>query len=157
MGSFCGLRRLRHFADLAFSSSFTALFARNPMYPSECGVSVAGAADVSVPAPRHYVPGAGNSPVSLDACLPNASVLGVCQLRVGSGIQQRNWSLSRRAAAASPASCRRMGGFLGPKRSFLVDIILAIKLDQVERDQGGAWKAPRAYAPFRRASACRWS
>jgi hypothetical protein len=55
MGSFCGLRRLRHFADLAFSSSFTALFALNPMYPSECGVSVAGAADVSVPAPRHYV------------------------------------------------------------------------------------------------------
>jgi hypothetical protein len=28
-----------------------------------------------------------------------------------------------------------MGGFPGPKRSFLVAIILAIKLDQVERDQ----------------------
>ena len=88
--------------------------------------------------------GAGNSPVSLAACLPNASVLGVAQLRVGSGIQQRNWSLSRCAAASSPASCRRMGGFPGPKRSFLVAIILAIKLDQVERDQGGTWKAPRA-------------
>ena len=34
---------------------------------------------------------------------------------------------------------------------------LAIELDPVERDQGGTWKAPRAYAPSCRASACRWS
>jgi len=37
-----------------------------------------------------------------------------------------------------------MGGFPGPKRSFLVAIILAIALDQVERDQGGTWKGRRA-------------
>jgi hypothetical protein len=79
----------------------------------------------------------------MGACLPNASVLGMARLRVGSGIQQRNWSLSRCAAAASPASCRRMGGFPGPKPS-LVAIILAIELDQVERDQGGTWNGCRA-------------
>ena len=97
----------------------------------------------------------------MGACLPNASMLGVAQLRVGSGIQQRNWSLSRCAAASSPASCRRMGGFPGPKRS-LVAIILAIELDadQVERDQGGPWKGCRARrigwntaSPFSRRSA----
>jgi hypothetical protein len=30
-----------------------------------------------------------------------------------------------------------MGGFPGPKPSLVVAIILAIELDQVERDQGG--------------------
>jgi hypothetical protein len=89
---------------------------------------------------------AGNSPVPVGACLPDASVLGVAQLRVGSGIQQRNWSLSRRvASSSSAASCRRMGGFPGPKRSLVLGaIILAIGRDQVERDQGGTWKRSRA-------------
>ena len=57
-----------------------------------------------------------------------------------------------------------MGGFPGPKRSLVVAIILAIELDQVERDQGGPWKGCRArgsggtpQAPFRVAQQLRGS
>lgn len=101
--------------------------------------------------------GAGNWPVSVAACLPNASVLGVAQLRVGSGIQQRNWSLSRCTAASSPASCRRMGGFPGPKRSLVVAIKSPSSLIRSNATRVALGRRRALYASSRRASACSWS